>query len=232
MVLFERGSREISPIFGYLPPECCFVFLHSQEVLVRHSHMSESTRSDDPGEQEDTSRSTDPASTILTMPLQSPEALEALGRGLAPVIAPLVSSNGRQDGPGWRSRGSESVPVNQTLASSVPGYSGCTSTSMPRQAGRLLVGTDPTAQCRSILPGDTGCSSHQQGMGGLRASADPLMGHESHQGLQSDDWGYIIDPHVSQSESDSLEGIMRRTKNPSMLISWVRKRCQRNYQPF
>jgi hypothetical protein len=40
------------------------------------------------------------------------------------------------------------------------------------------------------------------------------MGHESHQGLQSDDWGYIIDPHVSQSERDSLEGDNEEDEEP------------------
>ena len=107
--------------------------------------MSESVSSDNPCEQEDLSpRSANPASTILTTLLYTvARGLRSTRRG----IAPLMSSNYNdcQDGTGPQYQGM--VPVNQSLGSSISGYPGCAFS----QAGRLLIGVDPTAQARQVL---------------------------------------------------------------------------------
>ena len=240
--LTRRSTADIGPILphsiglsSHLGCLVCTVHRSFQEHCARERHflevlsamlgmLNEDKHVSDDGCQDGGGSSQESARDITDCLLQSPAALEALGRGLLPALSPLMSQP--SGGPG-RSRVSHLSNIIITPGTHAPQpfhlpwyppfpMYGPPSYGRPfpypmmggypyGQQDRYDHGTP--CQSKSSLPGNPGCapqtSSSSQEDGERLLASGPSSRVDDQEDVDS--WQYLVDPFLSQEERNSLD---------------------------
>ena len=164
--------------------------------------------------------------------LQSPSALEALGRGLLPALSPLMSQSGPSGSRVSQVSRNNPISMHAPQPFNPPWYPPFPMYGPPSYGNPFpypMMGGYPygqqdrsghgaQSQSKSSLPGNPGCAPHtstssQEDGGGLLASSNL---DEQEEDDDEGSWRSLVDPFLSQEEQNSLDPETSEQGDPDM----------------